>query len=151
MKHGSLIILLSQLIFSTSAFAEELDIIFSPASPKIHLESTTQVGDVTVYDHSEFSVTIKNTHYKSINIQGVNFISIGDIQTSGLGNIINYWPWKDSRTLKPGETISFSKVWGFTVDTPNSEMTYHFEVNYNIVGRKETKQFVKELVLRPDA
>ena len=149
MKYIFPIVFLSQFIFFGSVFAADLDVIFKPANPVIHLESTTQVGNVTVYDHSKFSMTLKNRHYKPINIQSVQFISIGDIQKSGLGDVISYWPWQGSTTIKPGKSISFNKVWGFTVDTPNSTMTYRYEVNYNIEGRKETKQFVKELVLKP--
>ena len=149
MKHGLLTVLISQFIFAGSVFAGDLEVTFRPASPTIHLESAKQVDGVTVYDHSKFSVTLKNRHYKPVNIQSVQFISIGDVQKSGLGDIINYWPWQDSHTIQPGKTITFSKVWGFTVDTPNSTMTYRYEINYNIQGRKETKQFVKELVLSP--
>ncbi len=151
MKMRLLILLPLQFTLIGSLGAAELNVIFKPASPTMHLKSTAKVGDVTVYDHSKFSVTLKNRHRKPISVQSVQFISIGDVEKSGLGDIINYWPWRGSRTIQPGKAITFDKVWGFTVDTPNSTMTYRFEVNYNILGKLENKQIVKELVLQPDS
>ena len=146
----TLLLIIYQIVFSNCSFAADLDVVFDPSSPSIHLNTTTEVGDTTVYDHSEFSIEITNNHYRSITIQRVNFISIGDVQRSRLGDIINYWPWDGSRTLEAGESISFDKVWGFTVDTPNKKMKYRFEFTYNVEDSSEKKLLAKELTLRPD-
>ena len=130
--------------------ADKLEITFSPASPVINLQTTTQVDGTTVYDHSSFSVKLKNRHSRPITIHSVNFVSIGDVERSGLGDITHYWPWKGSRVLDARRSISFDKIWGFTVDTPNTTMKYRFEVTYSVEGRSEYDQIVKELVLTPN-
>lgn len=150
MKYFLLALLLQAMIVGVSSGAD-LEMDFEPAHPAIHFGSTTQVGGTTVYDHSEFSIKLTNRSSKPISIQAVNFISIGDIERSGLGNIINYWPWKGSRTLQPDEYIYFNKVWGFIVDTPNTKMTYRFEVSYSVGDGPDTKTLIEELVLDPES
>ena len=102
MKTKLLILLLVQFLYAASSSAAELDVIFNPSKPVIHLDSTRDVDGVTVYDHSEFSVTLKNNSSKPIEVEKVNFVSIGDIQKSGLGDVINYWPWQEYYTLEIG-------------------------------------------------
>ena len=47
-----------------------------------------------------------NIHWQPIKMQRVIFTSHGDRETSGLGDIIGYWPWKDAeRSLGPGEDL----------------------------------------------
>ena len=53
------------------------------------------------------------------------------------------------RILDPGERIFFNKVWGFTVDTPNTEMTYRFEFQYEVGNAKSTVNSTRDLVLKP--
>lgn len=130
--------------------ADELEISFSPASPVMHLKTTTQVDGTTVYDHSKFSTRLTNRYFKPIKIHSVNFISIGDVERSGLGDIAHYWPWKGERILNTRQSIEFEKTWGFTVDTPNSTMTYRFEVIYSVEGRKGSEKLVKDMVLVPN-
>lgn len=144
-------ILFFQNIFVGGLNAEGLEVTFVPSSPVIHLKNSTNVDGVTVYDHSKFSIKLTNRHHKPINIKSVNFISIGDIQKSGLGDIINYWPWEGSHTLKPKQWIWFDKVWGFTEDTPNKTMKYRFEFTYSVEGKSKNKLLVKELTLKPDS
>lgn len=142
---------LLQLFCIGVSSAAELEVDFEPERPVIHFGSPTQVGGITVYDHSEFSTKLTNRYSRPIEIQAVKFISIGDNERSGLGDIINYWPWKGSHALMPGEYIYFNKVWGFTVDTPNTTMKYRYEISYRIGDDADVKTLVTELVLEPES
>jgi len=139
------------LLFCNGVFANNslLKVKFKPANPVMHLSKPTKVGNVTVYDHSEFSIKLINRHFYPIHIKSVHFTSNGNYQKSGLGDIANYWPWKGGQTLNSGKSISFNKVWGFTVDTPNTEMTYQFKFVYSIGDNSKEHVVIKDLVLRP--
>ena len=110
----------------------------------------TRVGQATVYDHSEFGVSLVNRHPEPIRVLEVVLRSIGDVERSGLGDIVDYWPWEGGeRLLDPGGGIWFERVWGFSVDTPNTVMTYRFEIEYELVDSAETVRTMREVVLRP--
>lgn len=127
-----------------------LQVEFSPSRPVIHLGTTRDVEGTVVYDHSEFSVRITNGHSEPIRVQRVTFTSVGDEERSGLGNLVSYWEWADeTRTLAPGESNEFWKIWGFTVDTPNRTMTYEFEFRYLVGDGTEPVVMTTELVLTP--
>ena len=142
-----------QLISCPWVLAESrslLKVDFKPDEPVMHIGEPTKVKTTTVYDHSEFSTKITNRHFYPIHMKSVIFTSIGNRQKSGLGDIINYWPWKGSRTLESGKSISFKKVWGFTVDTPNTEMTYQFKFVYTVGNNSKQHVVIKDLVLSPE-
>lgn len=147
-----LVVLLFQLLSSDMLLAKNTDSLlkvkFTPNNPIIHLGKPTKVSGVTVYDHSKFSIKITNRHLKTLHMKSVIFTSIGDRQTSGLGDIINYWPWRNAPALKSGQSLSFNKVWGFTVDTPNTQMTYRYKFVYTLGNDSDEHIVIKDLILK---
>ena len=126
-----------------------LKVAFNPARPDFHMGKPTKVGEAVVYDHSKFTVELKNQHLLPMHMKSVVFYSLGNKQESGLGDVINYWPWKGRKIIKSGKSISFNKVWGFTVDTPNTEMTYQFKFTYSIGDDPKEYVYTKDLLLYP--
>jgi len=129
--------------------ANPLKVEFTPKKPTINLGSPTKVGNITVYDHSEFSIKIFNRHFLPMHIKSVIFNSLGNEQASGLGDVLNYWNWGGKAVLGANRNISFNKVWGFTVDTPNTEMTYEYIFTYTIGNDPKTHVVTKKLILTP--
>lgn len=130
-----------------------LEVKFIPEKPVFNINDPAKVGKTTVYDHSEFTVKITNRHFLPMRIISVDLTSIGNVagQRSGLGDIINYWNWGKSGEayLGANRTTSFNKVWGFTIDTPNTEMTYEYVFTYIIGNNPEPREFIAKLKLRP--
>ena len=100
---------------------------FNPPVPKFEPDTTADVNGTIVFDHSDFGVTMRNTSNRSVTIESVTLTSMGTAAASGLGNIKSYWrfPAGESRLLA-GESVSFDKVWGFTVDTGHEHVRYVF-------------------------
>ena len=100
---------------------------FNPPVPKFEPDTTADVNGTIVFDHSDFGVTMRNTSNRSVTIESVTLTSMGTAAASGLGNIKSYWrfPASESRLLA-GESVSFDKVWGFTVDTGHEHVRYVF-------------------------
>lgn len=130
---------------------DPLKVQFIPYNPTFNIGAPTKVGDVTVYDHSEFGIKITNRHFLPMRLFSVDFNSIGDKDghESGLGNILSYWNFGDKAILGANRTISFNKVWGFTTDTPNEKMTYEYIFTYIIGNNPEFYTVTKRLVLTP--
>ncbi len=145
----SVLILLIFQQQSTANAGSKLKVAFNPKSPVYHVKKTTKVDGIKIYDYSKFAIKLTNGYRKSLHMKSVIFKSLGNKQTSGLGDIVNKWPWKNSRTLARGKSISFEKVWGFTTDTPNDKMTSQFIFTYTL--GKSTKEYtvIKDLVLTP--
>ncbi len=100
---------------------------FSPAKPKFYPDTTLESDGVTVYDHSEFSVTMKNTSSRPVEIESVGLTSEGTAARSGLGDVRNYWRFPSGQNrLRAGEAVRFDKLWGFTVDTGHEHVRYTF-------------------------
>ena len=108
---------------------------FNPPVPKFEPDTTADVNGTTVFDHSDFGVTMRNTSNRSVTIESVTLTSMGTAAASGLGNIKSYWrfPAGESRLLA-GESVSFDKVWGFTVDTGHEHVRYMFRTCWRGVG-----------------
>ena len=108
---------------------------FNPRDPVFHPEATLNVGGVTVFDHSKFSVTIRNTSSRPVEIESVRLTSAGTAAASGLGDVKRYWhfPAGEDR-LRPGESVIFDKQWGFTVDTGHEHVRYVFRTCWHGVG-----------------
>jgi len=105
----------------------QVTLTFSPATPKFDASGTLNVGGTTVYDHSNFGVTIRNTSRQPVQIASVTLRSVGTAAASGLGDIRSYWQWpRGSPELRPGEAVKFDKQWGFTVDTGHEHVRYVF-------------------------
>jgi tetratricopeptide (TPR) repeat protein len=112
-----------------------VELTFDPAQPAFHPESTVQSDGVTVYDHSHFRVTMKNTSYRPVEIESVRLTSHGTAAASGLGEVRDYWRYPaGGRRLRPGESVSFEKLWGFTVDTGHEHVRYTFRTCWRGVG-----------------
>ncbi len=129
--------------------SSKLNISFNPASPIYHINKIIKVDGTKVYDYSEYAVKITNRYRKSVHVKSVVFKSLGNIQTSGLGDIISKWPWKNNRVLRPGKSISFKKIWGFIEDTPNDKMTSQFIFTYTLGKSAKEYTVTKNLVLTP--
>jgi hypothetical protein len=108
---------------------------FEPAQPRFHPDTTITSGDTTVHDHSRFRVTMTNPSARAVEIERVRLTSRGTARASGLGDVKDYWDYPSgARELAPGESVSFDKLWGFTVDTGHEHVRYVFETCWRGVG-----------------
>jgi len=112
---------------------------FDPPHPILEIGEPTNVGETTVYDHSQFSVTLENPSRRPIEILQVGLVSAGTGAQSGLGDIRSYWSYPSgANRLAPGEALRFDKVWGFTVDSDHEQLSYVFELCWR--GEGDAKQ-----------
>ncbi len=108
---------------------------FEPDRPRFHPDTTIQSDNVTVHDHSQFRVTMTNTSRRPVVIESVRLSSRGTAAASGLGDVKNYWNYPSgAQHLDVGESISFDKLWGFTVDTGHEHVRYTFQTCWHGVG-----------------
>jgi hypothetical protein len=111
---------------------------FEPGQPRFHAETTVRSGDTTVHDHSQFRVTMTNTSARPVVIDSVRLASRGTARASGLGDVKDYWDYPSGeRHLGPGESVSFDKLWGFTVDTGHEHVRYIFETCWHGAGETQ--------------
>ena len=76
-----------------------------------------------------------NTSWRPVVIESVRLSSHGTAQASGLGDVKNYWDYPSGEhRLAPGESVSFDKLWGFTVDTGHEHVRYTFRTCWHGVG-----------------
>ncbi|HEY6123229.1 MAG TPA: TPM domain-containing protein [Steroidobacteraceae bacterium] len=107
---------------------------FHPDEPGFETRSTINVGGTTVYDHSHFGVTLRNTSGREVEIESVQLGSQGTASTSGLGDVRNYWTFPRGRNrLGAGEAVYFDKQWGFVVDTAHEHVRYIFRLCWHAV------------------
>jgi tetratricopeptide (TPR) repeat protein len=112
---------------------------FDPPRPILEIGEPTKVDGATVYDHSQFSVTLENPSRRPIEILRVNLISAGTGARSGLGDIRSYWSYPSGpNRLAAGEAVTFGKTWGFTVDSAHEQLSYIFELCWR--GENDVKQ-----------
>jgi hypothetical protein len=108
---------------------------FDPAVPKYEPQTTLDVNGTHVFDHSNFGVTMRNPGNRTIEIESVMLASAGTAAASGLGDIKGYWTYPaGGNRLRAGESVSFKKVWGFTVDTGHEHVRYVFRSCWHGVG-----------------
>jgi len=108
---------------------------FDPERPQFHDEDVVRTGGTNVYDHSQFGVTMTNTSRRPVVIESVQLTSRGTASASGLGDVRNYWAYPSGgNQLAPGESVSFDKLWGFTVDTGHEHVRYTFRTCWHGVG-----------------
>jgi tetratricopeptide (TPR) repeat protein len=108
---------------------------FDPERPQFHDEDVVRSGGTNVYDHSQFGVTMTNTSRRPVVIESVQLTSRGTASASGLGDVKNYWAYPSGgNQLAPGESVSFDKLWGFTVDTGHEHVRYTFRTCWHGVG-----------------
>ena len=108
---------------------------FDPQVPQFNPRTTVESDGVTVHDHSRFSVTMTNTSRRAVVIESVKLSSHGTAAASGLGDVRDYWTYPTGeRILAPGESASFDKLWGFTVDTGHEHVRYTFRTCWHGVG-----------------
>jgi hypothetical protein len=108
---------------------------FDPEWPGFHPETTVQSGGVTVHDRSQFRVTMTNHSRRPVVIESVKLTSRGTARASGLGDVKDYWDYPSGdHQLAPGESVSFDKLWGFTVDTGHEHVRYVFRTCWHGVG-----------------
>ena len=126
--------------------ASALAVRFDPPQPELHLDGPTQVGEFTIYDHSEFRVTLENRSNRPIELVGVHLVSAGTGPTSGLGEIRSYWPSlaKVQYRIPAHESVWFVKTWGFLADMPHEQLSYVFELCWR--GEGDAKQCRTERV-----
>jgi hypothetical protein len=107
--------------------AYPLTLSFTPGVPKYEPEKTIDVDGIRVYDHSKFAVALRNPSRRSVDVESVVLTSAGNAAPSGLGDVKGYWTYPAGGTrLRAGETVSFEKQWGFTVDTGHDHVRYVF-------------------------
>lgn len=101
---------------------------FDPPDPTLEVDQPVMVGKSRVYDHSSFSVTMTNHSARPVVIDRVRLISVGTSSPSGLGDIRDYWHYPSpNHVLRAGESVRFLKVWGYTVDTKQTQVSYIFD------------------------
>lgn len=114
---------------------QPVELFFEPAVPKYEPLTTLDVNGTKVYDHSNFSVTMRNSSARDVEIESVQLASAGTAKASGLGDIKGYWTYPaGGQRLRPGESISFDKLWGFTVDTGHEHVRYVFHTCWHGAG-----------------
>jgi hypothetical protein len=110
---------------------------FEPEQPRFHPDTTIQSDGVTVHDHSRFRVFMTNTSRRPVVIESVQLTSRGTAAASGLGDVKDYWDYPSGEhRLAPGESVSFDKLWGFTVDTRHEHVRYTFRTCWHGVGER---------------
>jgi len=109
---------------------------FNPRHPGFDPNTTRESGGVTVFDHSEFGVTMTNSSNRPVEIESVRLTSEGTAGArSGLGDIRGYWRFPSGKNLlRAGESIYFDKLWGFVVDTRHEYVRYTFRTCWHGVG-----------------
>jgi hypothetical protein len=106
-----------------------IDVIIDPPDPVIDLDQPTRVDDALVYDHVYFTATLANRSSQPVEVIAVNLLTMGTHDASGLGDIRDYWSYPSgAHRLQPGESVVLDRVWGYTVDTPNEQIRYVFDV-----------------------
>ncbi|HEX9707140.1 MAG TPA: TPM domain-containing protein [Steroidobacteraceae bacterium] len=108
---------------------------FNPLRPKFHPDTTLESDGVTVFDHSNFGVTMTNTSSRPVEIESVRLTSEGTATKSGLGDVRNYWRFHSGKNfLAAGESVRFEKLWGFTVATGHEHVRYSFRSCWHGIG-----------------
>jgi len=108
---------------------QPLAIAFDPPDPVYDIEESTQVGDVEVFDHAYFTLTLTNPTRRPVEVEQVKVRTVGyGPGRSGLGDIRSYFEWPEPHRLEPGQSVQVSRTWGFTVDTPHDQLSYVVEV-----------------------
>jgi len=111
---------------------------FSPARPVFDASTTVNVNGEKIHGHSAFAVTMTNHSNRTVKINSLVFRSRGDRQLSGLGDIKHYFHYNnDNFQLSADESITYEKVWGFTVPIEDRYMTYDFELCWQGIGDKQ--------------
>ena len=106
-----------------------VDVLIDPPDPVLDLDQPTRVGDSLVYDHAYFTATLANRSSQPIEVLAVNLLTMGTHAMSGLGDIKDYWHYPSGpHRLQPAESAVLDCVWGYTVDTPNEQIRYVFDV-----------------------
>ena len=100
---------------------------FAPQHPRFEPDTTIDVNGTSVFDHSNFSVSIRNTSNRAVEVESVKLTSMGTAKASGLGDVRGYWRFPaGGNRLRAGESVTFDKQWGFTVDTGHEHVRYVF-------------------------
>ena len=108
---------------------------FNPEIPKFDPDTTIDVNGTKVYDHSNFGVTMRNHSHRAVQIDSVMLTSAGTGGPSGLGDIRGYWSYPSgSNHLDAGESVYFTRLWGFTVDTSHQHVRYGFRTCWHGVA-----------------
>lgn len=123
------------LLHDPTGSASPIALSFDPPVPKYEAQTTLDVNGTQVFDHSNFGVTMRNPSKRTIEIESVMLASEGTAAASGLGDIKGYWNYPaGGNRLRAGESLSFNKLWGFTVDTGHEHVRYVFRTCWHGVG-----------------
>ena len=114
-----------------------LEVTFDPELPPYNTDTPTQVGQSTVFDHSDFSLRITNPSDRAVEIVHIDAETYGDERRSGLGDIKDWFAYPTAANrLEPGGSIFVERTWGFSVDTGHRQLTYAFGVCWREEGEK---------------
>ena len=128
---------MAELSREPSRSAAAIVLSFDPKVPKFDAATTVDIGGTKVYDHSNFGVTMRNPSRQDVEIESVTLASAGTAAASGLGDIRGYWQWPAvANRLPAGESIAFSKLWGFMVKTGHQHVRYVFHTCWHGVESK---------------
>ena len=108
---------------------------FDPPHPGFDPDTTIDMNGTTVFDHSNFRVSMRNTSNRAVEIESVKLTSMGTARASGLGDVRRYWRFPaGGNRLLAGESVTFDKQWGFTVDTGHEHVRYVFRTCWHGVN-----------------
>jgi tetratricopeptide (TPR) repeat protein len=114
---------------------------FNPQVPKFEPNTTLDINGTKVFDHCKFSVTMRNSSRRAVEIESVVLTSMGTARASGLGDIKRYWRFPSGENLlRAGETIWFDKQWGFVEDTGHEHVRYVFRTCWHGVDEAKVRQ-----------
>jgi hypothetical protein len=121
-----------------------------PPSPEYDIDTPTLVGKTKVFDHSDFSVTLENPTARAIEILKVDVRTQGTGDSSGLGEVKDYWEFPaGGHRIPAGESVTFDKTWGFISDTKNDQLSYVFDVCWRVQGDELSQCRSRRLDLFP--
>ncbi|MEM7409971.1 MAG: TPM domain-containing protein [Myxococcota bacterium] len=110
---------------------------FAPARPTFDPGLPIQIESGSLYDHSSFGVTLKNTSARPVEIARIGFSSTGTVSYAGQGDIRGQFPFSgNTHRIGPGESITLSQSWGFTVPQGNEQISYVFDVCWKATSER---------------
>jgi tetratricopeptide (TPR) repeat protein len=125
-------------------------IAFDPPYPVLHSDRPVRVGDTDVYDYSVFGLTLANPSAREIEVESVTLEADGTAGRSGRKDFKDYWkyPAGDHR-LRPGESVSFNKSWGYDYEIDQHQIRYVFDVCWKGDGDRQCHAYWVDLLPAP--
>ncbi len=101
---------------------------FDPPRPVLVTTKTTTSHGRRLHDHTDFTLTVTNRSARAIEVDSFTVSARGTGGRSDLGDLLQQLTPRSGRlVLPPGESTTFSKLWGFEEDTAHTQLSYVFE------------------------